>query len=323
MAGPISNVVAVRSALQRKMRKTAMTKPRISVVTACFGNADHLESTLCSILDQGYSNLQLIVIDGSSEDHTTAKVRHYRQSIDLWVRQRCTSMAAAINVGLAKVDGDIVAVLEAGNIYLPGTLEHIAKNMNEQTPWFVGQCQRVDEFDCRLGTCMASTPASFISFLKHDSGMLPLASSFIARSVLESTGTMDETLQYAFDYDFNVRLLAAGYEPAIANHVFAARREPAVAVDGDRTLAQGQEYIQVALKHAQQLSAEQRKDLILNCDYRTRIYALAEAELRSEVTHSQVVQSLLEEQPATVSKNIGQFLDPKGHRSAPSLRQAM
>lgn len=134
---------------------------------------------------------------------------------------------------------------------------------------------------------------------------------------------MNEKLQCAFDYDFNVRLLAAGHEPVIANQVFAARREAAFAMDGDRTLVQGQEYIQVALENAANLSADERKDLILNCDYRTRIYALAEAELRNAVTHSDVVRSLLEEQPQAVSKNISQFLDSQGHRSAPSLRKAM
>lgn len=111
-----------------------MTMPRISVVTACFNNHDHLESTLCSILDQGYSNLQLIVVDGSTEDHTTAKLRHYRNAMDLWVRERCTSMAQAINVGLSRADGDIVAVLEAGNLYLPGTLETVARTMIRTHP---------------------------------------------------------------------------------------------------------------------------------------------------------------------------------------------
>lgn len=300
-----------------------MTTPRISVVTACFNNADHLESTLCSILDQGYANLQLIVVDGSVEDHTTAKLRHYRNSMDLWIRQRCTSMAQAINVGLSRADGDIVAVLEAGNLYLPGTFETIACTMNSNTPWLTGQCQRVDEYDCRLGTCMASSPASFISFLKHDSGMLPLASSFFSRKLIETTGLFNESLKHAFDYDYNVRLLAAGFEPVIANQVFAARREPEIALDGDRTLSQGQEYIQIALNHADKLTAEERKDLILNCDYRTRIYALAEAEFRNAVTHCQVVRQLLEDQPIAVTKTIGQFLDSQGHRGAPTLRQAM
>lgn len=300
-----------------------MTQPRISVVTACFNNPDHLESTLCSILDQGYANLQLIVVDGSTEDHTTPKLRHYRTSIDKWIRQRCTTMAQAINIGLAEADGDVVAILEAGNLYLPGTFDAVAKNISADSPWLVGQCQRIDESDRRLGTCMASVPSSFIAYLKHDSGMLPMASTFLWRDVAQTIGLLDETLSCAFDYDYNVRLLAAGCEPVIANQVFAARREALYANDPAHTLAQGQQYIQIAKNHAEQLSVEQRKELLLNCDYRARIYALAEAEFKNAVTHSQVVRSLLDDQPAADKKTISQYLDSQGHRGAPSLRKAV
>jgi hypothetical protein len=228
--------------------------------------------------------------------------------MDWWIRQRCATMAQSINTGLAKADGDIIAIFESGHLYLPGTLDHVAKIMTSDTPWLVGNAQRIDENDNRLGLCQASCPASLASLLKHDSGVLPLPSSFFSRAVLTQVGRFDEHLRVAYDYEFHCRLLALGYRPRIENRVLAARREKYHDLDAQGTLTLGHEYVQVALEHAADLEPADRKALLLNCDHRHRIYALAEAELQQAVAPSQAVRAVLEHHPMPLGA-VEHYLD--------------
>ena len=97
-----------------------MPTPKISVIVACFNQADFLETSLCSVLDQNYEQLELIVVDGSIDDHTTPTLRHYRNEMDLWLRQRCDSMAQTINLGLDSRPVEIAVDPTSDRIYVAG-----------------------------------------------------------------------------------------------------------------------------------------------------------------------------------------------------------
>jgi len=295
-----------------------MAAPRITVVLACFNNADHLESSLCSVLDQQYENLELIVVDGSAQDHTTATLRHYRSEIDLWIRERCQSMAQTINMGLARAEGDIVAVMQSGDIYLHGALQAMAETIARGANWAIGQCQRLSEFDERLSLCEPQAPTSLAAFLRHDSGMLPGASSFWKRSITQQLGLLDESLNHCFEYDYWCRMLAAGHKPVIVNQVMAARREYIAEMDAQATLAQGREYIQIALRHAHHLSSTELYHLLRNCDRRSRIYALAEADQRGDVTRVRRLRTLLRQPWHLMDEAIRHVVIHGRHGSAPA-----
>lgn len=297
-----------------------MPQPRFTVVLACLNQVDHLESTLCSILDQGMDNLQLIVVDGSAADESTALLRHYREDIDVWIRQRCDTMAQAINLGLSRAEGDILGVLTAGDLYLPGSLETVARTITADNPWVVGSCQQINPLDQRLYVCQASKPSSLAAFLRHDSGILPQASSFWHRSVIEDLGLLDETLHASHDYDYACRLIAADIQPQILNQVLAATRQQASTSTAQYTLTQGREYIQVAMRHAQQLSSDELYTLLRNCDYRSRIYALAEAELAGDTIESRKQRTLLRRPWHQLEEAIRQVVAHSGHGEAPRLR---
>ena len=58
-----------------------MPQPRISVIVPCHHESTHLERTLCSVLDQGYPDLELLVADGGSIDGTLDQIRRYADQI--------------------------------------------------------------------------------------------------------------------------------------------------------------------------------------------------------------------------------------------------
>ena len=60
---------------------------RISVITACYNAAEFIETTLRSVLDQGYDNLEYIVIDGGSTDGTQSIIERYADRLSYFVSE--------------------------------------------------------------------------------------------------------------------------------------------------------------------------------------------------------------------------------------------
>jgi hypothetical protein len=96
--------------------------PRISLVTPSFNQADFLEATLRSVLDQGYPNLDYIVIDGGSKDGSVEILRRYADRLSFWVSEPDGGHADAINKGFARSSGEIMGWINSDDILLPGSL---------------------------------------------------------------------------------------------------------------------------------------------------------------------------------------------------------
>jgi glycosyltransferase involved in cell wall biosynthesis len=95
---------------------------RISVVTPCYNSEDYIEDTIKSVLAQGYSNLEYIVIDGGSTDRTVDIIRKYESEISFWISEKDNGQYDAINKGMARATGDILCWLNADDLFLKSTL---------------------------------------------------------------------------------------------------------------------------------------------------------------------------------------------------------
>ena len=87
--------------------------PRITVITPSLNQAEFLERAICSVLDQGYENLEYIVMDGGSCDNSAEIIRLYEEDLTFWQSAPDEGPADAINQAIRRATGDIIAVLNA------------------------------------------------------------------------------------------------------------------------------------------------------------------------------------------------------------------
>jgi glycosyltransferase involved in cell wall biosynthesis len=100
--------------------------PRISIVTPTYNQGQYIEQTILSVLNQGYPNLQYMVMDGASTDDTMQVVERYRSRIDIVVSEKDKGQSSAINKGMALADGELVSWLNSDDMLAPGALHALA-----------------------------------------------------------------------------------------------------------------------------------------------------------------------------------------------------
>lgn len=269
--------------------------PRITVITPSLNQAEYLERAICSVLDQGYENLEYIVMDGGSSDNSAEIISLYEDDLAFWQSAPDEGPADAINQAIQRATGDIIAILNADDIYLSGTLDSIAEKFRQSDApaWVVGHCLRIGEMDEQLGQLIIENPKSLEGFLMQDAGHIPASASFYSRSLIEAYGWFDPQLKLAWCYEYHCRLISQGLRPQIVPALIAAHREHAHSMSAKNTLRCGAEFIDAAARYADRLTFEHRSALWAGIDERRRIYDLARTEMATNASRRNLWKQLL------------------------------
>lgn len=101
--------------------------PLISVVTVCFNAVKTIEETILSVLNQTYSNVEYIIIDGGSTDGTIDIINKYADKLAYWVSEPDKGIYDAMNKGIIVAKGDFIYFIGADDILLPNVFNQIFK----------------------------------------------------------------------------------------------------------------------------------------------------------------------------------------------------
>ena len=90
---------------------------KISVVTVCYNAIATLEKTIQSVIEQTYSNIEYIIIDGGSTDGTVEMIKKYENKIDFWISEPDNGIYDAMNKGKKHAQGDFLIYLGADDTF--------------------------------------------------------------------------------------------------------------------------------------------------------------------------------------------------------------
>jgi glycosyltransferase involved in cell wall biosynthesis len=227
---------------------------KISIITPSYNQAPFIERTIRSVLDQGYANLEYIVMDGGSTDGTIDILKRYGGQLT-WISEQDKGQADAINKGITRSTGDIIAYLNSDDTYEPDALIKVASHFsrNPKTMWLTGRCRIIDEQDREIRR-LVTAYKNFL--LRHYSYSLLLATNpvsqpatFWRRSVISEFGLFDETEHLVMDYDYWLRI-GKTYPPAVLDGYLAAFRVYAATKTSSSFLTTFEREMVLARKHS-------------------------------------------------------------------------
>ena len=179
--------------------------PRIAIVTPSYNQARYLEKTILSVLNQGYPNLEYIIIDGGSTDGSIEIIKKYEKYIAYWVSERDKGQSDALNKGFKLATGEIIGWQNSDDVYLPGAFEVAAKNLTRSPSALIfGNVYLIDATDSIIRD-IRYVPFSLNSLL-YEGWNITNQAVFWKKELFSRFGYLDSLLQYGMDYDWFVRL---------------------------------------------------------------------------------------------------------------------
>jgi len=125
---------------------------KISIITVTNNSEKTLASTIESVLQQTYPDIEYIIVDGDSQDKTVSIIQEYEPAFTgrlRWISEPDRGMYDAMNKGIRMATGDIVGILNSDDFYAsPQIIENIATTLeNEETDAVYGDVHFVTSQD--------------------------------------------------------------------------------------------------------------------------------------------------------------------------------
>jgi glycosyltransferase involved in cell wall biosynthesis len=188
---------------------------KVSVVVTCFNYGHYLRGCLESAFAQTYPDLEVVLVDDGSTDATPGIARAFPASRPFrYVRQENRGQAAAKNVGIANSTGDLVAFLDADDLWAPDKLALQVPCFDDPDVGVVSSGvryidERGDDVQVDHGEKYLTPRSGDVTRWLLFDNFVPFSSTVVRRALLRQHGGFDETLAMGIDWDLWLRLSLA------------------------------------------------------------------------------------------------------------------
>lgn len=179
---------------------------KISVITVCFNASSTIERCIQSVLAQSYSNVEYIIVDGSSTDGTQEVVSKYSNKIAKFISEPDNGIYFAMNKGVTLATGDVVGMLNADDVFAHSdVLSHIARVFS-QLP--VKSLYADLQYLKPDGTIHRHWKSGAYKDNCFAYGWMPPHPTFyVRREIYQKYGMFNTSLRSAADYELMLRFL--------------------------------------------------------------------------------------------------------------------
>ena len=193
-------------------KKSFDDKPLISIITVVFNGEKYLEETIQSVINQTYSNVEYIIIDGGSSDGTLDIIKKYEDKIDYWVSEKDKGIYDAMNKGIQVSQGEIIGIVNSDDYLYLDTISNIANlYLENKFNYTYGTLDYIDENGNKLYE-ISSIGINNIKYkiFKHMPYLHP--TMFVSKKLYEEIGMYNMIYKLSADYDFVLRLIENKYK---------------------------------------------------------------------------------------------------------------
>jgi glycosyltransferase involved in cell wall biosynthesis len=183
--------------------------PKFSIITVTYNAEKVLEDTIQSVIFQTYRNVEYIIVDGASKDHTLEIVNKYHNRINKVISEPDKGLYDAMNKGIQLATGDYLCFLNAGDKFHDSeTLQKVVHTLKgQELPDVIyGETAIVDEEGHFLHMRRLSAPAH-LNWKSFKQGMLVCHQAFFANRELAINHLYDLQYRFSADFDWCIRIM--------------------------------------------------------------------------------------------------------------------
>ncbi len=221
--------------------------PLVSVIIPTFNRADILHRAIDSVVNQEYTNWELLVVDDRSTDDTTETIKEYLSRVSrikYLINDHKKGPAGARNTGIANAQGKYIAFLDSDDEWLPHHLKTCVEALEKEpvdlcfSLWLessAGKLTKIEEmqgfredFEKAFDTLKPEIKGDLVFFgdsffeyaIMEYFYCYHINTIVLKKSILDATGTFNENLRSSEDVDFVYRLLESYKFCLIKDHHF-------------------------------------------------------------------------------------------------------
>ena len=187
------------------LKESDSSYPLISIVTVVLNGEKYLDSTIKSIVNQSYKNMEYIIVDGGSTDQTIDIIKKHESKIDYWVSEKDAGISDAFNKGVGYALGDYINFQGDGDGFVTSdALERVFQNINPRKDVFVSaRIQRIDIDGNEIYISKYIPNFKKVSLLFKMS--LPHQGLFTHKDYFQKYKLFDDSCTFCMDYDHLLR----------------------------------------------------------------------------------------------------------------------
>lgn len=200
--------------------------PLVSIITPSYNQALFLEQTILSVLNQTYTNIEYVIIDGESTDGSVEIIKKYEDKLKYWVSEKDKGQADGINKGLQHCSGQLFAYLNSDDLLEQDAIEKVIEvyKIKNDVAIYFGKCSTINE----TGILIKAPSGESVTFewmLKN--GMLPKIyqpACFFNAELIDRMPLLKEELKFVMDYEL-ILYLSKKYISEFIDHPLAIYRK--------------------------------------------------------------------------------------------------